>query len=119
MIADETQFYEKQMAMSISPPYKRVRSLRLFDVPVTPKTLIEKSAAYTPIRTGKLNRHVLEKPRSVAAPFHPKMNSPAANVNPYTPTGMKINARRRSSSKRSRSRCVILRRNSKIFIYLF
>lgn len=34
---------------SFSPPYKRVRALRLFDSPLTPKTIIQKSSAATPL----------------------------------------------------------------------
>lgn len=69
-----------------SPPYKRVRALRLFDSPLTPKTILEKSSAccMTPVA----NRSRLEKPRSLACAYSNKTaEKPIANVNPFTPTG--------------------------------
>lgn len=48
----------------LSPPYKRVRALRLFDSPATPKTILEKCS--TPSHHG---------PRSRL--FPPKLNAPA------------------------------------------
>lgn len=68
-----------------SPPYKRVRALRLFDSPATPKTIIEKSAFTTPAPRSRLFQSV-EKPRGVASAYS-KNEKPAANVNPFTPNG--------------------------------
>lgn len=78
---------------SFSPPYKRVRALRLFDSPLTPKTIIHNSAAGTPVPRSRL----FGKPRAVATAYPKKEERPAANVNPFTPNGMLL------SKKRSRS----------------
>lgn len=68
---------------SLSPPYKRVIALKLFDSPLTPKTILAKSA------NTSLPRHCLfqngEKPKAVATSYE---NKPAANVNPFTPNSM-------------------------------
>jgi wee1-like protein kinase len=66
---------------SFSPPYKKVRALRLFDSPLTPKTIIQKSAT-TPALRGRL---FSDKPRIAT---NPKPEKPTANVNPFTPNGM-------------------------------
>lgn len=66
-----------------SPPYKRVRALRLFDTPHTPKTILEKSSACgTPAARGRFS--MVDKPRGVASAFPKK---PTANINPFTPNG--------------------------------
>ncbi|XP_012254618.1 wee1-like protein kinase isoform X2 [Athalia rosae] len=88
--------------IACSPPYKRVRALRLFDSPATPKTLMEKSTAQTPILPPRCTKLIhMEKPRAVASCFPSKSEKPAANVNPFTPTGMQLNARKRTRSKRN------------------
>lgn len=89
--------------MASSPPYKRVRALRLFDSPATPKTLMEKSVMHTPL-PSKCNRlfPCREKPRPCSYPN--KSEKPAANVNPFTPSGMLLAARKRTRSKRSLNR---------------
>lgn len=69
-----------------SPPYKRVRALRLFDSPATPKTIIEKSAFATPAPRSRLFQHSSDKPRGVPSAYQ-KNERPAANVNPFTPNG--------------------------------
>ena len=53
-----------------SPPHRKLRALRLFDTPHTPKSLLEKSRKRRP--TGE----------------HPKIavDRPQANVNPFTPS---------------------------------
>ncbi|XP_011866312.1 PREDICTED: wee1-like protein kinase 1-A isoform X2 [Vollenhovia emeryi] len=87
-----------------SPPYKRVRALRLFDSPATPKTLIEKSVLQTPVPSRISSRLFnLDKPKPFLSRISPqnKLEKPAANLNPFTPTGMLITARKRSRSKRS------------------
>ncbi|XP_014479674.1 PREDICTED: wee1-like protein kinase [Dinoponera quadriceps] len=85
--------------LASSPPYKRVRALRLFDSPTTPKTIIEKSVMHTPL-PSKCNRFFsLEKPKPCSYPN--KSEKPAANVNPFTPNGMLLAARKRTRSKRS------------------
>lgn len=67
-----------------SPPYKRVRALRLFDSPLTPKTIIQKSSSATPMPRSRL---FCDKPRAVASAYAKKSEQPAANVNPFTPDG--------------------------------
>lgn len=70
--------------LSYSPPYKRVRALRLFDSPLTPKTIIQKSSSATPLPRSRLFG---DKPRAVASAYAKKDQQPAANVNPFTPDG--------------------------------
>ncbi|KAG7214028.1 hypothetical protein KM043_001397 [Ampulex compressa] len=89
----------QKMSMACSPPYKRVRALRLFDSPATPKTLMEKSAMHTPLPSKCTRLFSLEKPR--ACTYQNKTDRPAANVNPFTPNGMLLTARKRTRSKRS------------------
>lgn len=70
----------------MSPPYKRVRALKLFDSPLTPKTILEKSSACaTPAPRTRLFASN-DKPRAVASAYA-KPEKPAANVNPFTPDG--------------------------------
>lgn len=113
---------------SDSPPYKRIRALRLFDSPATPKTLLQKCAADSTstnrptcgIRSKFLNgqsNSKTNKPTSVIRPNseshisppaskqlngtggkHVPGSVPVANINPFTPTGMML------SRKRTRSR---------------
>lgn len=80
--------------LSFSPPYKRVRALRLFDSPLTPKTIIQKSTnASTPLPRSRLFG---DKPKGVPSAYAER-EKPAANVNPFTPDGQLL------SKKRSRS----------------
>lgn len=86
--------------MSISPPYRKVRALRLFDTPATPKTILEKSSgkclnhlsvvAATDVaqKQESLFLKTIERPRSL--PLHNRaldnvMQQQTANVNPFTP----------------------------------
>jgi len=100
-ISRESIFHKS--SMGCSPPYKRVRALRLFDSPTTPKTLIEKSVLQTPIPSRCSRFFTLEKPKpsKISPSYQNKFEKPAANVNPFTPTGMLITAKKRSRSKRS------------------
>lgn len=98
-----------------SPPYRKVRALRLFDTPATPKTIIQKSASsefLPPSTTAKLNTSL--KPtafgavdavpitpnlhdRPKAIPIHNKMlDSFTANINPFSPTSSLLQNRKRS-----------------------
>lgn len=74
----------------LSPPHRKLRALRLFDTPHTPKSLLEKARRRRP--TG-------EKPRIA-------VDRPQTNVNPFTP-GPQIQDHNDSgycgSGKRSRS----------------
>ncbi|XP_057318945.1 wee1-like protein kinase isoform X2 [Microplitis mediator] len=92
---------QSKVAMACSPPYKRVRALRLFDSPATPKTLVEKSTMHTPVPAKCTRLFPSDKPRSLPSGFLLKPDKPAVNVNPFTPNGMLITARKRSRSKRS------------------
>ncbi|KAL4712144.1 hypothetical protein ACJJTC_011005 [Scirpophaga incertulas] len=111
--------------VSFSPPYKRVRALRLFDSPRTPKTLLEKCSTptYHPPRSRlfppKLNAptgmpsgssHHLHPP-SMHADDDSALGSlppdemddsrlrPIANINPFTPDGQALNKKKRALSK--------------------
>ncbi|XP_030757239.1 wee1-like protein kinase [Sitophilus oryzae] len=77
--------------ISFSPPYKRVRALRLFDSPLTPKTIIQKSSnCTTPLPRSRLFG---DKPKPVPSAYAEK-DKPAANVNPFTPNGMLLSKKR-------------------------
>lgn len=65
---------------TFSPPYKKVRALRLFDSPATPKTLLEKCSNISATR-ARLFQSDNVHPRAVPC----KMEKPIANVNPFTP----------------------------------
>ncbi|XP_055636325.1 wee1-like protein kinase [Toxorhynchites rutilus septentrionalis] len=97
---------------SVSPPYRKVRALRLFDSPATPKTIIQKSTSKfmktlvnasikepdvlaKPIESNGL---MCEKPRAV--PLHRNYENvlPPANVNPFTPPGMFMRTKKRTRS---------------------
>lgn len=97
-----------------SPPYRKVRALRLFDTPATPKTIIQKSASSEfapPSTTAKFNTSI--KPtgfgadavpatpnlhdRPKAIPIHNKMlDSFAANINPFSPSSNLLHNKKRS-----------------------
>lgn len=64
--------------VTFSPPYKKVRALRLFDSPATPKTLLEKCSSINASRARLFGENV---PRAVPC----KVEKPLANVNPFTP----------------------------------
>ncbi|PSN34900.1 hypothetical protein C0J52_16510 [Blattella germanica] len=88
---------------SISPPYKRVRALRLFDSPATPKTLLEKcsylNSPATPSPRSRLFGRI-DKQKGIPSAY-PKSDKPTANVNPFTPNGMLLMSKKRTRSKRS------------------
>lgn len=77
-----------------SPPYKRVRALRLFDAPLTPKTILEKSNCSTPGPRGRLFGS--DKPRGLASAY-PKQEKPAVNINPFTPNALLVKKKRTRS----------------------
>lgn len=83
-----------------SPPYKRVRALRLLDTPSTPKTILEKSTAFhTPAPRG-YRLSCSEKSRGSACTLL-QPDKPNANLNPFTPNGMLLTSKKRTRSKRS------------------
>jgi hypothetical protein len=73
----------------MSPPHRKLRALRLFDTPHTPKSLLEKARKRRP--TG-------DKPRIA-------VDRPQANVNPFTPSpqGNQNDSGYCGSGKRSRT----------------
>lgn len=102
---------------SVSPPYRKVRALRLFDSPATPKTILQKSkfvkalggvnaaakdgdVLAKPIdgTLGAAASVICEKPRAV--PLHRNYENvlPPANVNPFTPPGMFMRTKKRTRS---------------------
>lgn len=104
-----------------SPPYKKIRALRLFDSPATPKTLLQKSTAESSGRPASRSRLFLARqrtqlptsqgtpsPQSVAQQTKDQQQGKcsakeAANINPFTPTGMMLSSRKRTRSKRELS----------------
>ncbi|CAD7086217.1 unnamed protein product [Hermetia illucens] len=105
---------------SISPPYRRVRALRLFDTPATPKTIMQKSTAakcpkflynhenanldFVPAMVREAPGNVLcDRPRCF--PLHNQafdnvMN--AANINPFTPNSLLMQNKKRSRTQLGR-----------------
>ncbi|KAG0725128.1 Wee1-like protein kinase [Chionoecetes opilio] len=100
-----------------SPPYKKIRALRLFDTPATPKTLLQKSTAESSTRPASRSRLFLARQRTQVPPQgtpspptaaqHTKEHhqgkcaaKEAANINPFTPTGMMMSRKRTRRSKR-------------------
>ncbi|XP_052867400.1 wee1-like protein kinase [Anopheles cruzii] len=103
---------------SMSPPYRKVRALRLFDTPATPKTIIQKSTNNMFTRTefgrpkkgsalverydvlakpmdAEMAMIATEKPRSVPLHRHYDAGLPA-NVNPFTPPAMFMRTKKRT-----------------------
>jgi len=99
-------FRSKVRGEAMSPPYNGVRALRLFDSPATPKTLLENSTAInTPILATPAPRTRTRTLFTMGSVKSDKKDSrerqPAANVNPFTPTGMLLTSKKRTRSKRS------------------
>ncbi|KAH8238854.1 hypothetical protein KR038_004665 [Drosophila bunnanda] len=91
--------------VSMSPPCQKVRALRLFSTPATPKTILQKSttqcrnhlsAAAAAVNASREELfRVSERPRSL--PLHNR-NIPAqdtANVNPFTPDSLLAHNKKR------------------------
>ncbi|XP_022079344.1 wee1-like protein kinase 1-A [Acanthaster planci] len=106
---------------SPTPPHKRLRNLRLFDTPHTPKSLIERSrplitpAAATGSQRrrgglgsrlflGNKSRNELDNRQTKSAPriggLRNKQEAQLANVNPFTPSAMVLNASRKKRQRR-------------------
>lgn len=89
-----------------SPPYRKVRALRLFDTPATPKTIIQKSSSsefLLPSELSKCNAsqkatatpNIQDRPK--AMPIHNKvLDSFTANINPFSPTSSLLQNKKRS-----------------------
>lgn len=88
-----------------SPPYRKVRALRLFDTPATPKTIIQKSSASELLPTTATVKFgtkpggscetipatpmMIDRPK--AYPIHNKvLDSISANINPFSPSNSKF-----------------------------
>ena len=100
-----------------SPPYKKIRALRLFDSPATPKTLLQKSTTESSGRPASRSRLFLARQRTQVSTSQETQSPPlvaqtpkehqqgkcstkeVANINPFTPTGMLL-SRKRTRSKR-------------------
>ncbi|CAH0689118.1 unnamed protein product [Chilo suppressalis] len=120
---DEDGIRNASPAPTFSPPYKRVRALRLFDSPHTPKSLLEKCStpSHHPPRSRlfppKLNA-VAGMPSGSSHHLHPPSGDedsalgslppdemdesrlrPVANINPFTPDGQALNKKKRALSK--------------------
>ncbi|EDW87822.1 wee1-like protein kinase [Drosophila yakuba] len=93
--------------VSMSPPCQKVRALRLFSTPATPKTILQKSttqctnhlsaaaaAVNASRRTDDLFR-LSERPRSL--PLHNRKlpTQDTANVNPFTPDSLMAHNKKR------------------------
>ncbi|XP_027207500.2 wee1-like protein kinase 2 [Penaeus vannamei] len=103
-----------------SPPYKKIRALRLFDSPATPKTLLQKSAAESSVSKANPRLRLFpagrprHRPMAWTVPATPPPPPPppqtqketkavvmeVANINPFTPTGMLLSSRKRTRSRR-------------------
>ncbi|KAK4012839.1 hypothetical protein OUZ56_025093 [Daphnia magna] len=101
------RFIRSRAREPMSPPYSGVRALRLFDSPATPKTLLENSSAImTPVLATPAPRNrmrtLFTMSSTKSSDKKDSMNTPpAANVNPFTPTGMLLTSKKRTRSKRS------------------
>uniref|UniRef100_A0A1B0GJ32 non-specific protein-tyrosine kinase n=1 Tax=Lutzomyia longipalpis TaxID=7200 RepID=A0A1B0GJ32_LUTLO len=111
--------------VSMSPPYRKVRALRLFDSPATPKTILKKLTV-SEVRNGAAKdgntsqseaefMDVLARPidhsstplpasehfKARMLPLHVhnltlEQKRPSANVNPFTPDGMMMKTKKRT-----------------------
>ncbi|ETN58794.1 mitosis inhibitor protein kinase [Anopheles darlingi] len=100
---------------SMSPPYRKVRALRLFDTPATPKTILQKSTDNNlfrrqfgasgasdnydvlakPMDGGMMGLLAADKPKSL--PLHRQLDGGRpANVNPFTPPAMFMRTKKRT-----------------------
>ncbi|XP_017479887.1 PREDICTED: wee1-like protein kinase [Rhagoletis zephyria] len=86
--------------LSVSPPYRKVRALRLFDTPATPKTILQKSRNHlsTAVAADVASKgEIVERPRSL--PLHNRIldnfQPQRANVNPFTPDNFLARTKKR------------------------
>lgn len=102
----------------MSPPYRKIRALRLMDTPETPKTIIQKLKTAAALITGDGSTLTTttsksededdlfgsgDKRQFTAAPIprpvpvhHHQVTSTTANVNPFTPDGMLMHSKKRA-----------------------
>ncbi|XP_030376960.1 wee1-like protein kinase [Scaptodrosophila lebanonensis] len=105
-------------APAISPPYQKVRALRLFDTPATPKTILKTSttsncnhlSAAAAAVNATLRDEVFrttERPRSL--PLHNRSMQPqdTANVNPFTPDSLMAHNKKRCRTQIGRENLTV------------
>uniref|UniRef100_A0A1A9W029 Wee1-like protein kinase n=1 Tax=Glossina brevipalpis TaxID=37001 RepID=A0A1A9W029_9MUSC len=87
---------------SISPPYRKVRALRLFDTPATPKTILEKSSVnhLSRVSAGGSPLFLKTSERPLSLPLHNRaldnvMQQQTANINPFTPDNLMAHNKKR------------------------
>ncbi|XP_033629104.1 wee1-like protein kinase 1-A [Asterias rubens] len=106
---------------SSTPPHKRLRNLRLFDTPHTPKSLIERSRPVITTTTGSSQRrggrglgssrlfgskhkNELDVRQTKSAPrlgpTNSRKDAKLANVNPFTPSGLVLSASRKKRQRK-------------------
>ncbi|XP_064628371.1 wee1-like protein kinase 1-A [Lineus longissimus] len=92
-----------------TPPHKKLRALRLFDTPHTPKSLLEKARSRTgntanPVRTRTPLFSSMKMESATKAPVNVSIDAerPQTNVNPFTPNNNSIFSVLQSGAKRSR-----------------
>lgn len=128
MLRGECEVSPQAMMVVNSPPYKKIRALRLFDSPATPKTLLQKcttaesSSSSSGGRAQLRSRLFLARqktllstsnqctPSSTPQQQHHHQQQKGeegkcttkevANINPFTPTGMLLSSRKRTRSRK-------------------
>lgn len=78
-----------------SPPYRKVRALRLYDTPATPKTLFKKATIETPAQNRFIRKTMpsvfppqTPNNRPMAYPVNRSLEPMSANINPFSPSSM-------------------------------
>lgn len=77
-----------------SPPYRKIRALRLYETPATPRTLFKKATTETPAQNRFIRKPLAtafppQTPDNRPKPFavHNKTLEPVtANINPFSPS---------------------------------
>lgn len=123
MIRGECEVSPQAMVVS-SPPYKKIRALRLFDSPATPKTLLQKCTTTDSSSGGRAQlrsrlflarqKTLVSTSNQAATPSTPQQQyhqqkvdegkcttKEVANINPFTPTGMLLSSRKRTRSRKT------------------
>ncbi|XP_055710045.1 wee1-like protein kinase [Phlebotomus papatasi] len=123
-ISQSNMILSPKKIVSMSPPYRKVRALRLFDTPATPKTILKKlsGSEVRNMRKDTDASHVevdfmdvlarpidhsstplpgseLVKPRVMPLHMHNMsfdQKRPSANINPFTPDGMLMKTKKRT-----------------------
>lgn len=96
MIQRATTLIESNMNLE-SPPYRKIRTLRLFDSPATPKTLIKKSSFNNGPPTPEQN--AADRPKAMIVQ-NKALESVTANINPFSPSSKCMIQMTKPNSKR-------------------